>query len=68
MLIPVDAVTSIGDDIHVSTTRSHVEAGPGYDPDLAAADPLTYYRGLYGYHGIGPYWGPGYVYPSGVPL
>ncbi|MEP7764318.1 PRC-barrel domain-containing protein [Sanguibacter sp. 25GB23B1] len=68
VLIPVDAVTRIDDQVHVSTSRSHVEGSPGYDPELAAASPLTYYGGLYGYYGMGPYWGQGYVYPGGVPL
>lgn len=68
VLIPVEAVTDIDDEVHVSTTRAHVEGSPGYDPEVALATPLDYFGGLYGYYGIGPYWGQGYVYPSRTPL
>lgn len=68
VLIPVDAVTAVDDEVHISSTRSHVEGSPGYDPDLVDAGPRSYYGALYGYYGVSPYWGPGYVYPSGMPL
>lgn len=68
VLIPVEAVTEVEDDVHVSTTRAHVEGSPGYDPELAVVSPLSYFGGVYGYYGIGPYWGQGYVHPSRTPL
>lgn len=67
VLVPVEAVTHIGEDVHVNTTRSRVEGSPGYDPDLATAGPLSYYGNVYGYYGITPYWGQGVVHPGRMP-
>jgi sporulation protein YlmC with PRC-barrel domain len=69
MLIPVDAIAKIeGDHVHLGQTSEHVAGAPAYDPDLIDAD---YFRNLYGYYGVTPFWGMGYVYPAypyyGVP-
>ncbi|WP_298459878.1 PRC-barrel domain-containing protein [uncultured Cellulomonas sp.] len=63
-LIPVDAVKAIDERVHVDTTRSLIAASPPYDPDVARASPEDFFGGLYGYYGVAPYWGPGYVYPA----
>lgn len=68
VLVPVEAVTHIGEEIHVDTTRSHVEGSPGYDPDLTPASPLTDFANVYGYYGITPYWGHGVAHPGRMPL
>ena len=62
-LLPVDAVTRIGEDrIVVDQTRERIAGAPAYDPELTYDQ--DYYGGLYGYYGYGPYWGPGYTYPA----
>jgi sporulation protein YlmC with PRC-barrel domain len=72
-LVPVDAVTRIGDDtVHIDQTGEHVGSGPAYDPEVASEDAWRqeavreggYYHGLYGHYGYTPFWGPGYVYPG----
>lgn len=62
-LVPVDAIMRIDDDhVHIDQERGTLAGAPGYKPDLAR-DP-AYYGGVYGWWGYGPYWGPGYIYPS----
>ena len=62
-LLPVDAVTQItADRVVVDQTRERVAKAPTYDPELTYD--REYYGGLYGYYGYGPYWAPGYVYPT----
>lgn len=63
-LIPVDAVTKVDDRVHVDTTRTLVAGSPAYDPDVARAAPSDFYTGLYGYYGVAPFWGPGYLGPG----
>ena len=60
-LIPVDAITQVGDDVRVDTTKRAVAASPAYDPEVVRQSGLDYYGGLYGYYGYGPFWGPGYM-------
>ncbi|MFD7160521.1 PRC-barrel domain-containing protein [Kribbella sp. NPDC059898] len=61
-LIPIDAITSVGDDtVRISTERTHVAGGPVYDPEVVPEP--HYYEEVYGYWGVPPFWGPGYVYP-----
>jgi len=64
-LIPVDAITRIEEvaegTVHIDRTREHVAGAPRYDPELA--QPPDYYSDLYGYYGLPPYWGAGYLYP-----
>lgn len=60
-LIPVEAITSISEDeVRIDQSREHVAGAPDYDPELVDDD---YFGSLYGYYGVTPYWGPGYVYP-----
>ena len=62
-LVPVDAVTRVDNDhVHIDRDRGALGGVPGYDPKLAE-DP-AYYGNIYGWWGMGPYWGPGYVYPA----
>ena len=61
-LIPVDAVARVTTDtVHVDRQREHVAAAPAYDPDVTTPD---YYDRLYGYYGVAPFWGAGYMYPG----
>ena len=60
-LIPVDAVTSIDDDVHVDMDREHIGNSPEYDPEVVPAP--EFYPSIYGYYGYSPFWGAGYVYP-----
>ena len=64
-LIPVDAITGIGDEVRVDVTRQTIAGGPAYDPEVLEYSP-DYYGELYGYYGYAPYWMPGYVYPYPV--
>lgn len=62
-LIPVDAIAKIdGNNVHLGQTSEHVAGAPDYDPSLAAD--ASYFRDLYGYYGVTPFWGMGYVYPA----
>ena len=61
-LIPVDAVTSVDDKVHIDVTRDSVAGSHEFDPDLMPEQ--EYYRDLYDYYGYAPYWGPGYIYPG----
>lgn len=62
-LIPVDAITAISDDeVRIDQTRDHVAGAPEYDPALVRE--RDDYGGLLDYYGYGPWWGPGYRYPS----
>ncbi len=61
VLIPVEAIRRIDEDVvHIDQTRERIASAPGYDPDLIDN---RYYEGLYGYYGVQPYWGAGYIYP-----
>ena len=60
-LIPVDAVARVTiDTVHVDRQREDVAAAPAYDPDVTTSD---YCDRLYGYYGLRPFWGAGYMYP-----
>lgn len=66
-LIPVDAITAVSQEaVLIDQSRERVAAAPVYDPDLA--DDRPFHGSVYSYYGYGPYWGPGYVYPSHVPM
>ena len=67
-LLPVDAISTVGkDEVHIDQTREHVVNSPAYDPKLIARPSREYWEPYYGYYGLSPYWGTGYMYP-GVPL
>ena len=64
-LLPVDAITSITTDtVHVNQTRQHVVTSPVYDPKLVFAPTHDAWEPYYGYYGLSPYWGEGYMYPD----
>lgn len=63
-LIPVDAITHIGDDIVQLDQSSETVAGaPSYDPEVVENTNGEYLAGAYGYYGMMPYWGLGYRSP-----
>ena len=65
-LIPVDVITGIKNKtVRVNRTRDHVAASPLYDPKLTDERSRDeYYRNVYGYWGVSPFWVAGYAYPS----
>jgi sporulation protein YlmC with PRC-barrel domain len=64
-LIPVDAITKITDDeVLINQSRDHIAAAPGYDPGLVNDRP--YHSSIYNYYGYTPFWGGGYMYPTGL--
>ncbi len=63
-LLPVDAITSVAKDrVHINETRDRVVNSPAYDPALIDRPPREYWEPFYGYYGLSPYWGSGYLYP-----
>jgi sporulation protein YlmC with PRC-barrel domain len=67
-LLPVDAVTSVDKTaVHVNQTRERIAHAPVYDPNLVQMPTRDYWEPFYGYYGLPPYWGNGYLYP-GFPL
>ncbi len=67
-LVPADAVTSVEKDaVHVNETRERILHSPVYNPHLVQAPTREYWEPFYGYYGLSPYWGTGYLYP-GFPL
>lgn len=62
VFVPVDAISRIDKNvIHIDRTREHINGAPRYDPEIV--EERDYYESLYGYYGVGPYWGAGYAYP-----
>ena len=63
VLVPVDAISAIDDDaVFIDRNREQIAGAPKYDPKLVPES--DYYDQLYGYYGVAPYWGVGYVYPA----
>jgi sporulation protein YlmC with PRC-barrel domain len=63
VLVPVDAIFAIDNDaVYVDRDREQIAAAPKYDPKLVPES--DFYDQLYGYYGVAPYWGAGYVYPA----
>ncbi|MFD5215351.1 PRC-barrel domain-containing protein [Microbacterium sp. NPDC058345] len=61
--IPVDAVTSVGDDeVRVDQSREHLAGAPTYDPELI--NDQEYNQNVLDYYGYTPFWAAGYVYPA----
>ena len=64
LVISVDTITRVDDThIHINQTRQTVAEAPAYDPNLPMERQEEYWRGIYVHYGLGPFWGPGYVYP-----
>jgi sporulation protein YlmC with PRC-barrel domain len=64
-LVPVEAVTRVGEKIHVApghglptAAESLASADLAYDPEVTDPPPYTAVYGLYGYP---PFWAPGHV-------
>jgi sporulation protein YlmC with PRC-barrel domain len=67
-LLPVDAVTSVAQsEVHVRETLKRVEQAPAYDPKLLELPSRPAWEPFYGYYGVSPFWGNGYMYPS-IPM
>jgi sporulation protein YlmC with PRC-barrel domain len=65
VLLPVDAITSVAEhDVHVNETRERLALSPAYDPTLIVEPTQAAWEPFYGYYGISPYWGAGYMYPE----
>jgi sporulation protein YlmC with PRC-barrel domain len=66
VLLPVDAITNVTEgEVRVSETRERIVQSPVYDPALVEAPtPQQYWEPFYGYYGLSPYWGNGYLYPT----
>lgn len=65
VLIPVDAVVRVDDEsVHINKDREHVASAPGYDPELMPVPERPYLENVYGYYGLVPHWGAGYMYPG----
>src|SRR5690606_12119564 len=63
VLVPIDSIDRIDEEVvHVNQTRERIAGAPRYDPELV--EERDYYGSLYGYYGVGPYWGSGYAYPA----
>lgn len=63
-LLPVDAITSVTKgEVHVNQTRERIVHSPVYAPTLIEAPTQKYWEPYYGYYGLSPYWGSGYLYP-----
>lgn len=54
VLVPVEAIGSIDQVVHVDKQREHVAAGPVYHPDLVPG--LEHIDDLYSYYGLIPQW------------
>jgi len=67
-LLPVDTVTAVAkDEVRVSVTRERVDLAPAYDPKLLQLPTRPAWEPFYGYYGVSPFWGNGYMYPS-IPM
>jgi hypothetical protein len=49
--------------VRVRETRERIVHSPAYDPALVVASPREHWEPFYGYYGLSPYWGTGYMYP-----
>jgi sporulation protein YlmC with PRC-barrel domain len=64
-LLPVDTITNVEKrEVHINQTRARIVQSPVYDPTLVEAPTHDYWEPYYGYYGLSPYWGSGYMYPQ----
>jgi sporulation protein YlmC with PRC-barrel domain len=64
-LLPVDAIERVTkDEVRISETRERVAGSPAYDPELVDVPTRENWEPFYGYYGLSPYWGTGYLYPN----
>ena len=65
VMIPVDAISSVTDDaVTIDRGGEHLHGAPRYDPALVKEPDERYWSNVYGYYGMAPFWGPGYMYPE----
>lgn len=64
VLLPADAVTTIGKDI-VTVNEIHERSAkpPAYDPQLIEGPQADYWEPSCGNHEFPPYWSGSYIYP-----
>jgi sporulation protein YlmC with PRC-barrel domain len=70
VFIPVEAVTNVGEEVHIDHSAAKVAEAPRYDPEIREGmrpDDTDYYNSIYGYYGYAPFWAPGYM-PPGRPM
>lgn len=68
LLLPADAITEVTKtEVHVNVTLDRIVGSPPYDPKLVPAPVAEPWGSYYGYYGVTPYYGMGYVYP-GFPI
>jgi sporulation protein YlmC with PRC-barrel domain len=61
-LIPVDAITRIEEKaVHIDRAKERVAESSPYEPQIVAES--AFYRDLYSYYGVQPFWATGYRYP-----
>jgi sporulation protein YlmC with PRC-barrel domain len=64
VLLPVDCIVSVTSDlVAIKEVRERVANSPAYDPDLIEEPTPDYWEPFYGYYGLAPFWGGGYLYP-----
>jgi sporulation protein YlmC with PRC-barrel domain len=64
-LLPVDAIMQVTkDEVHVNETQERIIHSPRYDPTLIEKPTQQNWEPFYGYYGLSPYWGHGYMYPN----
>ena len=64
-LLPADAITQVTKtEVRVDVTLDRIVGSPAYDPQLIVAPEPEPWGSYYGYYGVSPYWGMGYVYPG----
>jgi len=67
-LLPVDTIAAVDEhEIRVNQTRERVDHAPAYDPKLLELPTRSAWEPFYGYYGVSPFWGNGYMYPS-IPM
>jgi hypothetical protein len=63
-LLPVEAITKVAEhEVHINQKRDKVVHSPAYDPTLVVKPP-EYWGSYYGYYGMSPYVGSGFMFPN----
>lgn len=64
-LLPAEAITKVAEgEVHINQTRDRVVHSPAYDPALEVAPTPEYWGSYYGYYGLSPYGGAGFMYSN----